>query len=346
VASWQVSGHPGKHSSLGSLAVSPLHLNFVSWRPHSALSLGCETDVTQSGRNLIETSSGLSSQKFYVPSQMDNVQRLSFDDGHADARSVSQIGLLIKEEPGEWTQQEFYRATSTMRADQAQEKELIATSHRLGDTMKTMQYPLRRKANMFSRENSRANIESIKACISLHVVNERLSRERQRFADESTSKAQRLSIDSNSENFYHLSQSMSRTMSRAGTKKVESPSLSQKKVMQSQEWSIRMIQKKSLQPAAQKLPPTSDLKRIKTQEQTIELTNQFERLGNRTVKVKPYDASYSQPSFNLKHNFYGAKLNSSQLQDEQPNAPLKKALRLRFAKGGLAAGTPTRMRMS
>ena len=50
----------------------------------------------------------------------------------------------------------------------------------------------------------------------------------------------------------------------------------------------------------------------------------------------------------MKNNLYGAKLNTSQLQEAQPNEGLKRALRLKFLKGSgtLAAGTPTRSRIS
>ena len=62
---------------------------------------------------------------------------------------------------------------------------------------------------------------------------------------------------------------------------------------------------------------------------------------------KALDPSFSQPTFSLKDNVYGAKRNTSELQTEQPNDALKYAQRLKFLKGReLAAGTPSRARMT
>ena len=63
---------------------------------------------------------------------------------------------------------------------------------------------------------------------------------------------------------------------------------------------------------------------------------------------KALDPSFSQPTFSLKDNVYGAKRNTSELQTAQPNDALKNAMRLKFMKGtgSLAAGTPSRARMT
>ena len=96
------------------------------------------------------------------------------------------------------------------------------------------------------------------------------------------------------------------------------------------------------------LPPTPDMKRENIDKQVSLNKNEFEHRGSHTVKAKAYDPSYKKTSFSVKENFYGAKLNTSQLQDAQPNDALKKALRLKYQKKGtaLAAGTPSRARIT
>lgn len=122
----------------------------------------------------------------------------------------------------------------------------------------------------------------------------------------------------------------------------------------SKAWCIKMIQKKSvMRPDAEMgLPPTPIIRNIEAIEQgIIERKNQFEKRGTRTVLGKPYDLSYLKTSFSVKNNLYGAKLNTPELHIKEPNHDLKMALREAFAKGGakkgsMAAGTPTRARMT
>ena len=66
------------------------------------------------------------------------------------------------------------------------------------------------------------------------------------------------------------------------------------------------------------------------------------------MKGRVYDPSYKQTNFDVRDNVYGAQLNTSQLQNAQPNEEIKKALRLKYLKKGasLAAGTPTRSRIN
>ena len=59
------------------------------------------------------------------------------------------------------------------------------------------------------------------------------------------------------------------------------------------------------------LPPTPDMKRDFIQKQVTQNMNEFEHRGSHTVKAKAYDPTYSQPSFSVKDNVYGAKLNTS-----------------------------------
>ena len=75
---------------------------------------------------------------------------------------------------------------------------------------------------------------------------------------------------------------------------------------------------------------------------------EFENRGEHTVKAKAFDPSYTQTSFSVHENVYGAKLNTSELQDAQPNDAIKKAFRCEFHKKGkgMVAGTPTRVRIS
>lgn len=49
--------------------------------------------------------------------------------------------------------------------------------------------------------------------------------------------------------------------------------------------------------------------------QVTENKNEFEHRGSHTVKGKPFDPTYTKTGFSVKDNLYGAKLNTSQLQD-------------------------------
>jgi len=74
-----------------------------------------------------------------------------------------------------------------------------------------------------------------------------------------------------------------------------------------------MIQKKSFKMEYSRLPPPSASKREQIVDRVQKLKNHFEDSGTHTVKRRAFDKTYSQSSFNVKHNFYGAKLNTSEL---------------------------------
>ena len=98
---------------------------------------------------------------------------------------------------------------------------------------------------------------------------------------------------------------------------------------------------------------TTNLAKEKVLEQVIERKNEFERRGDLTILKRAYDPTYLQNSFSIKDNLYGAKINTSEMleNDTQPNERFKKKIRLQFSKEGtrkdkVAAGTPTRSRLS
>jgi len=107
-----------------------------------------------------------------------------------------------------------------------------------------------------------------------------------------------------------------------------------------------MIKKLSSQPLRKELPQTSEEMLRQAQDRCTELKNQFELRGSRTVLGKKFSASYSQKTFAVADNLYGAKLNTSQLQEGQPNEQIKAAMRKLFLKNAqkVAAGTPSRAR--
>ena len=90
------------------------------------------------------------------------------------------------------------------------------------------------------------------------------------------------------------------------------------------------------------------MKKESITKQVTENKNEFEHRGSHTVKRRAYDPIYKQTNFTVGDNVYGAQLNTSQLQNTQPNEEVKKALRLKYLKKGaaMAAGTPTRSRLN
>lgn len=122
-----------------------------------------------------------------------------------------------------------------------------------------------------------------------------------------------MTIDSRSENFYHLSQTGSNRTAGFSKKNLELSS--NKKSKPSQAWCIRMIQKKACRPfEARRLASPSAEKKLQIKVEVIERKNDFEHRGSRTLLKKPYDPTYLKQSFSVHENFYGAKLNTSQLQ--------------------------------
>jgi hypothetical protein len=121
-----------------------------------------------------------------------------------------------------------------------------------------------------------------------------------------------MTIDSRSENFYHLSLSGSNHTAVLNKKTLE---LSRsKKSTPSQAWCIRMIQKKACQPVeAYRLASPSEDKKLQIQVKVTERKNNFEHRGSRTLLKKSYDPTYLKQSFSVHENFYGARLNTSQL---------------------------------
>ncbi len=59
------------------------------------------------------------------------------------------------------------------------------------------------------------------------------------------------------------------------------------------------------------LPPKSGLQKEKINKMIIENKNEFELRGDHTTKRKALNPSYSQTTFSVNNNFYGARLNPS-----------------------------------